>query len=62
MDKQLRSWVKQQMREMDNGTLEEDKALQILHLIENSQGYPRQEFAKILAEIQEEKKTRKNKG
>ena len=61
MDKQLRKWVKQQMREMDNGTLDSDKAEQLLDLIEKSQGYPRQEFAKILAEIELEKKRRSGK-
>jgi transposase-like protein len=55
MDKQLRKWVKQQMREMDNGTLDSDKAEKMLDLIEKSQGVARQEFAKILDEIQQEK-------
>ena len=61
MDKQLRTWLKEQIRAIENGELDDKRRMMIVELMDRSTGSKRQEMEEILNEVLKEKKKKPTK-
>lgn len=56
MDKQLRTWLKEQIRAIENGELDDKRRMMIVELMDSKTGSVRQEMEDVLNEVLKEKK------
>lgn len=61
MDKQLRTWLKEQIRAIENGELDDTRRMMIVELMDSKTGSVRQEMEEVLNEVLNEKKKKPTK-
>ena len=61
MDKQLRTWLKEQIRAIENGELDDKRRMMIVELMDSKTGLVRQEMEEVLNEVLNEKKKKPTK-